>query len=44
VRHETDAIFKVSCLMTQSSAKISDTVTFVVVERMGTDSRRQSGY
>ena len=43
-KYVPDAIIKVSCLTTQSSAKISYTVAFVLFDRVVTDSSRQSRY
>jgi hypothetical protein len=43
-KYVSDAILKVSCLTTQSSDKISDTEVFVLLDRVGTDSSRESRY
>jgi len=44
VRYVPDAIIKVSCLTAQSSAKISDSVTFFVVDSVCIDISRQNKY
>jgi hypothetical protein len=44
VRYVHDVILQVSCLTTQSSAMISNTVAFYVVDRVGTGSSRQIRY
>jgi hypothetical protein len=44
VRYVPDAILKVPCLTTQSSAKISDTVALVLLDSVSTDICRQIRY
>ena len=43
-RYVSTVTLRVSCLTTQSSVKISDSVAFVVVDKVGTDISRQSRY